>query len=292
MEVTRLYPECVSCLIKKQLTRYPEDISDDVKMEYMQSVLRIVSEADRTMSAPEVVSGIYALQRSMFGSGRDYTDIKRYFNDLMLELEDDIRTKAERSEDPLLCAVQYSVIGNYIDFAAMENVDENELKRLLSGSGDVRIDAKTLEALRADIKNASRLAVLTDNCGEIVLDKILISVIKDINPDIDVSVIVRGYPVINDATTEDAEQVGLDKAARIIPNGSRIGGNVLHRISAEAKGAIDNADVIVSKGQANFETLYKCGKNIYYIFMCKCTLFSNRFNVPRFTGMLINDSSL
>ena len=292
MEVTRLHPECVSCLIKKQLTCYPEDISDDVKMEYMQSVLRIVSGADRTMSAPEVVSDIYALQRRMFGSGRDFTEIKRYFNDLMLELEDEIRTNAERSEDPLLCAVQYSVIGNYIDFAAMENVDEAELKRLLSGSGEVAIDKKTLEALRADIKKASRLTVLTDNCGEIVLDKILVHVIKSINPDVDISVVVRGYPVINDATTEDAEQVGLDKAAVIIPNGSSIGGNVLHRISAEAKSAIDRADVIISKGQANFETLYKCGKNIYYIFMCKCSLFSNRFNVPRFTGMLINDSAL
>ena len=292
MDVVRLHPGCMDCLLKKQIGRYPEDVSDEIKIKYKQRVLEILSEAKRSMSAPEIVADIYALQREMFGVMRDYTEIKRYFNGLMLGIEDELAKNVMRADDPLLMAVQYAICGNYIDFAAMETVDEDELKKRLGTARDISVDAKTLDAMRDDIKSARTLSVITDNCGEIVLDKILVSVIKQINPSIRVTFIVRGFPVINDATTEDAEQVGLYDVAEVIGNGSNIGGTCLHRISDESRRVIDAADIIISKGQANFETLYECDKNIYYIFMCKCALFKERFNVPMFTGMLINDKDL
>ena len=92
------------------------------------------------------------------------------------------------------------------------------------------------------------------------------------------------------AILKECEESDVDYM--IIGNGSNIGGTCLHRISDESRRVIDAADIIISKGQANFETLYECGKNIYYIFMCKCALFKERFNVPMFTGMLINDKDL
>ncbi len=292
MDVVRLHPGCIDCLLKKQIGHYPDGVSDETKIKYKQRVFEILSEAKRTMSAPEIVSDIYALQREMFGAMRDYTEIKKYFNGLMLSLESELAANVMHADDPLLMAVQYAICGNYIDFAAMETVDERELKKRLGTARDIPVDAKTLDALRNDIKAAKTISVITDNCGEIVLDKILVSVIKWINPDIKATFIVRGYPVINDATTEDAEQVGLFDVADVVDNGSNIGGTCLHKISDEARRIIDDADVIISKGQANFETLYECGKNIYYIFMCKCSLFKERFNVPMYTGMLINDRDL
>ena len=292
MDVVRLHPGCIDCLLKKQIGRYPEDVSDETKIKYKQRVLEILSEARRSMSAPEIVADIYALQREMFGVMRDYSEIKRYFNDLMLSIEDELTANVMRAGDPLLMAVQYAICGNYIDFAAMETVDEGELKKRLGKARDIPVDAGMLDKLREDIRSAKTLSLITDNCGEIVLDKILVSVIKRINPDIKVTFIVRGFPVINDATKEDAEQVGLCDVAEVIDNGSSIGGTCLHKISDESRRAIDAADVIISKGQANFETLYECGRNIYYIFMCKCDLFKKRFNVPMFTGMLINDKDL
>ena len=292
MDVVRLHPGCIDCLLKKQIGRYPENVSDETKIEYKQRVFKILSGANRSMSAPEIVADIYALQREMFGVTHDYTEIKRYFNDLMLSIEDELAANVMRAGDPLLMAVQYAICGNYIDFAAMETVDEGELKKRLGKAKDIPVDARMLDKLREDIRSAKTLSVITDNCGEIVLDKILVSVIKRMNSDIKVTFIVRGFPVINDATKEDAEQIGLYDVAEVIDNGSNIGGTCLHKISDESRRVIDAADIIISKGQANFETLYECGRNIYYIFMCKCELFKKRFNVPMFTGMLKNDKEL
>ena len=84
-------------------------------------------------------------------------------------------------------------------------------------------------------------------------------------------------------------QVGLTEIAEVLPNGTDIAGTWLEEISEEAKTVLEEADVIISKGQGNFETLRKCGKNIYYIFLCKCDLFANTFQVPKLTGMLINE---
>ena len=111
-------------------------------------------------------------------------------------------------------------------------------------------------------------------------------------PSLEITAIVRGGDVSNDATMEDAQQVRLSEAARVLHNGTNVAGTWLEGISEEARKIIDSADVIISKGQANFETLRKCGKNIYYIFLCKCDMFARNFGVKRLTGMLINDREL
>ncbi len=138
--------------------------------------------------------------------------------------------------------------------------------------------------------NAKKLVYLTDNCGEIVMDKLLLRRIHAINPAREMTVVTRGAPVLNDATMEDALNCGLDEHARVTHNGSGIAGTCLERISKEAREVIDAADVIIAKGQANFETLRRCGKNVYYIFLCKCELYARRFGVPRLQGMLIRDA--
>ena len=292
METIRLSPECISCLVKTQLERYPTDTGTDKKIKYMQAVLKIISEAPKSMSAPEIVDKIYDLQEKMFGAGKDYADTKRYFNELMLGLEPEISSIVKKSDNPLKSAIQYAMTGNYIDFAAMENVEEGELKKLLDKSSEIVINEQELKALKDYIISSKKLVYLTDNCGEIVLDKILISVIKELNPLLNITVIVRGLPVVNDATIFDAEQVGLADTVHIMGNGSKIAGTVLDKISYESKTAIESADVIIAKGQANFETLRECGLNIYYIFMCKCKMFADRFNVPLYSGILINDKSV
>ena len=138
---------------------------------------------------------------------------------------------------------------------------------------------------------AKRLVYISDNCGEIVMDKILLGILKENYPRLQMTVIVRGKPVLNDATMEDAIQIGLDREMAVIGNGTDVAGTCLEELSEQARTAIEEADVIFAKGQGNFETLQKCGKNIYYIFMCKCDMFAKRFNVPKYTGVLINDKN-
>ena len=142
---------------------------------------------------------------------------------------------------------------------------------------------------RSDLEKAKKLVYFTDNCGEIVLDKVFIKCIKEAYPQLQITVIVRGENVINDATLEDAKEVGLTDIVSCIGNGNGAPGTVLKRLSKEAKQILLDADLIISKGQGNFETLRKCGMNIYYIFLCKCDLFANTFQVPKLTGMLLNE---
>ncbi len=292
MEIERLNPECISCLIKKQLDSYPEKASNSEKIKYMQEILEIISQAPQSMSAPEIVAEIYNVQRKMFGTNQDYTETKRYFNNLMLEIEKDLAEEIVKSEDRLKTAVQYVMTGNYIDFGAMDKVDENKLRELLSNARNIEVNDNEFQALQSDLMNAKYLVYLTDNCGEIVLDKLLISVIRELNPALDITAIVRGSDVLNDATLIDARQAALTDIVKVIGNGSNIAGTCLNKISPEALHAIDNADVIISKGQGNFETLNRCGRNIYYMFMCKCKMFADRFRVPKYSGILINDKTL
>lgn len=289
MEVKRLHPECISCMTKVHLEKCPEGISEDRKVEYMQRVLKVLSEAPGRYGAPVIVRTIQQIQDEMFGMKQDYAEIKKHYNHIMMNHEEQVKHKIEQSEDSIKTGIQYAMIGNYIDFGARINVNEEQLTELLNDYDRFVIDEKQYGELTDDLERAHKMVYLTDNCGEIVMDKLLICEIQKKYPDLKVTVLVRGAEVINDATLEDAIQVGMTEMAEVIPNGSDIAGTWLEEISEEAKLVLKEADVIISKGQGNFETLRKCGMNIYYIFLCKCDLFANTFLVPKLTGMLINE---
>ena len=264
-------------------------MAEEIKVEYMQKVLKILAEAPAKYGAPIIVRTIQQLQEEMLGIKQEYAQIKKHYNALMMQYEEQVLEHIVQSEDPIKTGIQYAMIGNYIDFGARITVTEEHLTELLNTPERFEVDQKQYEELTMELEKAKKLVYLTDNCGEIVMDKLLIKQIKNKYPDLDITVMVRGPEVINDATIEDAKQVGLNEIVKVIPNGSDIAGTWIEEISEEAKKELYEADIIISKGQGNFETLRKCGKNIYYIFLCKCDLFANIFQVPKLTGMLINE---
>ena len=289
METIRLHPDCISCLLNKQLQNYPKDTPLSVRIEYIQEVLALVAGAAKSTSAPVLLNGIEAIQKRMFGASKDYTEVKWHFNEVMLAREAELEEKVGKADDPLKLAIQYAMTGNYIDFGAMEHVDEGKLAALFEAADDVEVDEKELAALKENLAHVKKIVYLTDNCGEIVMDKILMREIKRQNPAAEISVIVRGFNALNDATMEDAVQVGLTEIASVTGNGSDIAGTSLEHISDEARSMIERAELVIAKGQGNFETMRNCGMNVYYIFMCKCRLFSDRFCVPLYHGILVND---
>ncbi len=282
---------CEACLYKKYSEKYPESAPCEQVTEYQRQLRKTICENKR-LSAPEVVEKINELRFNLFGVTEDYTDIKKYFNKMMLDFEPQLVRDVNNSEDPLKRAVQYAMTGNFIDFGALHSVDSEKLSELLNEANKIQIDECMLSQLREELLSARRLVYLLDNCGEIVTDKVLMRAIRLLNPNLHITAIVRGGPVLNDATAEDAEQVALsDCASEILGNGSAIAGNVLSRLSEEALNALRQADLIISKGQGNYETLCGCGLNIYYIFMCKCPLFVGRFKVPLFSGIITKEVS-
>lgn len=291
-KVMHLRPDCIVCAFNKYITKYPEDTPPSVRVDFMQRVMGMMAGAEKTTAIPVIIRDIDKLRIEMFGHTDDYTEIKKHFNAILLDRIDSFRSRIADAEDPLKLAMQLALVGNYIDFGVIDHVDETFLNRLLQEAESKDFEEETYRKLKEDLSGGGNLVFLTDNCGEIVMDRLLIEQIKARYPEISVSVIVRGKPAMNDATMEDAVQAGLtsmEQVDLVVGNGNDIMGTWLPEISAEAGDLISRADILIAKGQANFETLRRCGLNIYYLFLCKCDLFANMFRVPRLSGMLIND---
>ncbi len=297
----KLHPACISCLMKKHMDRYPQGADPALVMRYMRRLCALMADLPEYTCGAEIVERVTHLRREIFGADAcaletDYASVKRHFNDLMMAFAaaEDIPARIRASEDPLRLALGLSMTGNYIDFGALERVDEGQLRDLLVRAHEqVHADDPAFAALLKDLAQATTLVFLTDNCGEIVMDKLLIEALRAMYPALGITVLVRGAPVLNDATMEDAVQVGLDRlpGVTVLGNGDHLAGTALGRISFEARAALEHADVILAKGQGNFETLQGCRLNIYYAFLCKCRLFADRFSVPLLTGMLVRERS-
>ena len=290
-EVMIINEECKKCQIKRNINKYPIDATEGKITEYQYKVNEIVKNSDG-LSTPQVAEKMDNLRQELFGNVMDYTEIKQHYNQLMLDHFPYMKNKVDTSENYLKTAIQYAMVGNYIDFGALENVNEGELKAQLDEAININIDSKLLDVFKNDLVNAKRLVYFTDNCGEIVTDKLLISTLRDINPELHITVIVRGKPVLNDATLEDAKYIHMEAVAqKVLGNGTGLPGNVVGVISKESMDEVENADLLISKGQGNYEGLSGCGLNIYYLFLCKCEMFMRRFGVEQFTGIMARENN-
>lgn len=289
----KLNPFCMCCALNKQeqkIRHYPDM---EKKTEYMKKVMALIANTEEKDCAPSLSVDIQKLYSSFWDCPmEDFTEIKREYNQLMLNMEDSLENKIRKSEDPLEKSLLYARIGNYIDFAALSNVDQATILTLLEEKSTESLDEEEYRNFLRDLSSAKKLVYLTDNCGEVVLDKLAVKILKEKYPDLDITVIVRGYPVVNDATMEDAEEIGLTDLVRVIGNGSNVGGTWIPGITSEARDLLYDADLIIAKGQGNFETLNDCGLNIYYLFLCKCDLFQRRFHAENLQGMFLNEHRL
>ena len=287
----RLYSACLKCL-QRHITDLPENLPEEKKLAFMQKSFDLLARAGIETSAPVLLWQINRYQREILGTDEDFSPVKTRFNALMLSYEPEIGAQIEAADDPLRLALAYAMLANYIDSGAMYEIDEQYLRSLLNGAHTFALDEQTFAAWKQELADARELLLLTDNCGEIILDKLLLQTVRRLYPQLHITVMVRRDPALNDATREDAEQAGITGQFDVIDNGSGIAGTALDYLSDEAAGAVKRADVILSKGQGNFETLVGCGLNVYYAFLCKCAMFSRRFGVPEFTGMLIRERNL
>ena len=286
----KMNPLCMCCAVNRQEQKIRKFSDMARKTEYMKKVMSHIGSLGEGACAPSISADLRRLYTDFWGEpAEDFSSEKKEFNDLMLGLESTLEKNIRFSDDSLKTALLYSRVGNYIDFAALSKVDRNTVLNLIHRENQDPLDPSEYQHLLDDLAGASSLLYITDNCGEIVLDKLVIKILKSYYPDLDITVMVRGFPVINDATMEDARETGLTDLVRVIDNGSNAPGTWLPGISKEARKALDNADVIIAKGQGNFESLFECGLNIYYLFLCKCDWFQQRFHAKPLQGMFLNE---
>ena len=278
----RIPESCAECLYDRQRARCQDE-------EYLAQVKKLIEERGENDTSPLLVYRFNTEYVKRFGKTAGYADVKRHYNDLMLKLEDRFRIRIESSQDPVETALALARAANYIDFGAMNHVDEDTCLGLLEGAALRKDEREVFRHLMAECSDAQRFLLITDNCGEIVLDKLFLEQLKKRFPWLKLQVLVRGQEVLNDVTPEDAVYTGICRIAEIISNGKAIAGTVYDMLPDEARRALDRVDVIFAKGQGNYESLSGQGRHIYYTFLGKCDLFTSRFSVPPLTGMLVEE---
>lgn len=288
----RLNSMCIRCLFDKQQARLENFTEEEKKTAYMKEVAKLIGECDDETTSAYLVYLFNQVYRRYFGEIQDYSEIKKEYNAFVLEMEDALYGDILKAKDPLAQAIVCARIGNYIDFGALQHVEKKVFLELFRDEEKNRLDKETYEAFLQDCRNGKKFLLLADNCGEIVLDKLFLLELKKRFPHLEIAVMVRGEDVLNDATMEDAEAVGICDVAKVIPNGNGVAGTQENMLNAEAREALDQADLILAKGQANFESLNGCGRNIYYSFLCKCDWFAGRFRVEKNTGMFIRERKI
>ncbi|MGH4141047.1 damage-control phosphatase ARMT1 family protein [Clostridium sp.] len=285
--------ECIYCTIKKADSLFDQyETNKDKKLIFMKQVFKIISMSEKNDTSPYLSAQIMRFLNNDLNLGDVYYKIKKEYNELLISMEKEILSYIYNSDDKLFTALKYAMVGNFIDFGAMDKVDIGQLKYLIKNASEQVIDVIEYKSFLKQLKNAKQIVYIVDNAGEIVFDKVFIKIIKEMFPDVIIDVIVRGKPVYNDATIIDAEKVGLCNLVNVIENGTDIPGTQLDEININSKQAIENADLIIAKGQGNFESLFGCGKNIFYIFLCKCDLFTKRFNIEKFKGIFVNEKNV
>ena len=283
--------QCILCYLERNARKANSLGTEEQASAFLKEMMALISSAPAEYSAPCFAPMTAELYHRHYGLDMDrYRQEKADSNAFVLERMEQIRQKVALAPDPLLASLKFAILGNYIDFAALEGkVSFQQLDELLDSALEQELDSSTYAALRRDLETAKTLLYLTDNAGEIGFDRICAEEIAKAFPHIQITFCVRGGPANNDATREDAAAVGIPFP--VIDNGTCIPGTWIPALGQEAKAAIAQADVILAKGQGNAETMLGCGYNVYYAFLVKCIRFQELFHKPAMAPMLVRERS-
>ena len=281
--------ECLVCHFNRSVKKAMAQGDSEKALAFAKELMGVYQNAPADVSSPWFNPIVAEMLSQYFGLGEDqYIEEKEMSNRFVMERFDTISAIAQSAEDPVLAGLQLAILGNYMDFSALQDqVSFEKLEEMLYDALHMPLDMEVYAALRADLQNGKKLLYLTDNAGEIGMDRIFAQEIHKAYPHLDITFCVRGGLTVNDATREDAAFVGIPFP--VIDNGNLVSGTQLDMLSQEAKEAMDTADVIISKGMANTETLYGSGYPIYYAFLIKCARFVQEFGKPLMTPMLVRE---
>jgi len=267
--------DCIPCAIGSIITLFKKGLVADEKQEpAMRALLDYLSKIDYNQSPPLLGQQMHRIIRTVLKNPDPYYEIKQRFNRLMLDYYSELTKLVEQAGDPFQMALRLAIAGNVIDFGPNQPFD---ITKTLEQAKSIVLAIDDSKSLQKSIDRAKTLLYLGDNAGEIVMDRIFLETIEHPN----IYFAVRGAPIINDATIEDAQLVGIDKMAKVISNGDDAPGTILENTSDEFRGIFHKADLIISKGQGNYEGLNGCRENIYFILMAKCEHVANHLGVRK-----------
>lgn len=271
----KIYKKCLPCIVNQAL-KFIDVSCSEGRDGIINKIFECMSRADYDkMTTPELVGELFSLVTRETGVADPYKDIRRSCNELLLAQSEDFEREIDSASDPFSAAVKYSIVGNMVDFSHDYDLSPDSIRGFFNRFCGETLEIDDTELLKKDIMKAKTLVYLGDNCGEICLDKLLIKKIGEINPECRIYFVTKGSPAVNDSVYEDAIAVGMQEYAAVTDNGDSSLGTVLGRVSRDFLEIFNSADVIISKGQANYECLDDAEGNIYFLLMAKCKVIAD-----------------
>ena len=292
----KTYTDCLPCIVRMLFESIKLATPDEeLQKKIYFKILPMIEQFGTEKSPPEIFGELYKIIKEMSNNPDPYKKIKKECNDLIANIEDYLRKKINGS---LLTAIELSIAGNIIDYGINNGLDvEAEIDKIVQKESEkINKESSDLFAFanfEKDLKKAKTLLFISDNAGEIILDKLLLEQLK--KNDLHITLATRSFPVLNDITKEEAITYGLDKVVdEIITSGSYFPGTVFEKSDPKFLEKMKSVDLIISKGQGNFETMFNekfikgLQSKMYFLFMAKCDVIVGEVN--RFVdGCRLND---
>jgi uncharacterized protein with ATP-grasp and redox domains len=277
----KVHLDCYPCFIKQTLIALRLGTRDDKKREeILKHIINLIGNADTSKTPAHTTTFFHREIRNLLGKD-PFKDIKSEYNQIALRLYPFLKKHVDTSPDLLWTASRLAIAGNVIDFGIFTSVDiEGTVRRALSGP----IAVDDYNSFRYDIANADEILYLLDNAGEILFDRVLIETLISLGKK--VTAVVKGSAVLNDSTIDDADEVNLSSVCKIIDNGSDAVGTIIEWTSKDFQDIFNNASLIISKGQGNFETLLGSQKKIFFLFQSKCDVVSKELRLSKDSMLL------
>lgn len=282
----KTYLDCIPCFLRQALDAARFVGTDEARQEQLlRFLLKETAEMDLTQSPPAIGQKLHRTLRKIINNADPYLDIKRQHNAVALKMLPSLNNDIECATDPLLHALRLAIAGNVIDLGLSGDLSEDNVQQAIGNclnepfKGDI-------DDFRTAIHSAKKILYLADNAGEIIFDQLLV---KQLPADRTI-VAVRGAPVLNDALREDAKTAGLCDLVQVIDNGSDAPGTLLTDCNDGFRKHFREADLIIAKGQGNFETLSQEQKNIYFLFKVKCPVIGEHVKSPMGTHLAIRSN--
>ena len=263
--------ECIPCFVRQAFEAGSLVTRDQkIRERILREVLSKLTDQSFDRTPPSVGRDIHRIVTLLSGDIDPYLEIKKRSNELARRLMPSLKELVRGSADPFETAVRLAIAGNIIDYGQGDRVGEDKVKRTVFQCLDQPVNRDTVNELREEIGKASRILYLGDNAGEIFFDRLLIEELKGYP----ITFVVRGAPIINDALKEDARIAGLDSLVEVVDNGSDVPGTILEECSDEFQRQFTEADLVIAKGQGNYETLSDEQKRAFFLLKVKCPVIA------------------
>ncbi len=284
----KLYLECIPCYIRQALEaiRMVTD-NKNVHEEILRESLIAASRFDSEKNGLLIHSEIQKIIKRVAPKGDPYKKVKEKFNNICLKLADELKIIIEDSTDSFDTSLRIALAGNIIDFGPKSNLNKESIRKEIEKAFIQKLDKNKVRLLKENINKAKKILFIGDNAGEIVFDKIFIEKL----PKEKITYVVRGGPALNDATMEDAKMVNMSDIVKVITTGLDMPAAFLPLCSRTFLKEYHESDLIIAKGQGNYEALSGVEKNIFFLLKLKCPVLEENFNGEYKVGDVVIDRS-